>query len=253
MDGQNDEAGGDGEPPSKRRRVVETTPNPKQKPKDKPPSPPWKQIKAEGLSSFTQDGKRKSGRTNHVPLELQPPSDKRQTRGAVQKEYSKGKHGIANAHTPSFQARDAPSASVNGTKRPGSSSTTAQHPPKSPAKPASPKRSHHRKSMPSERTVTPVRSHKKSSTPKNPQSAPAQARTSKGRRSGRVQETLDDEGLNEEYRPFTLWLHGYSCYQIDKHESGENITIPCADLTPPELLHLGRSIMKVLDEYGVDL
>ena len=67
-------------------------------------------------------------------------------------------------------------------------------------------------------------------------------------------ETSDDEGLNEEeYRPFTLWLHGYSCYQIDKHESGENITIPCADLTPPELLHLGRSIMKVLDEYGVDL
>ncbi|PVH85858.1 hypothetical protein DL98DRAFT_451294 [Cadophora sp. DSE1049] len=193
VNGQHDEVGGDGEPPNKRRRVVGTTPNPKQRPKDKPPSPPWKQIKAEGLSSFTQDGKRKSGRTNHVPLELQPPSDKRQTRGAVQKEYSKGKHGIANGHNTSFQARDTPTTSVNGTKRPGSSSTPSQHPPKSPAKPASPKRSH-RKSMPSEQAATPVRSHKKFSTPKNPQSAPAQARTSKGRRSGRFVETLDDEG-----------------------------------------------------------
>ncbi|KAH7417325.1 SNF2 family N-terminal domain-containing protein [Cadophora sp. MPI-SDFR-AT-0126] len=193
VNGQHDEAGGDREPPSKRRRVVETTPNSKQKPKDKVPSPPWKQIKAEGLSSFTQDGKRKSGRTNHVPLELQPPSDKRQTRGAVQKEYSKGKHGIANGNNPPFQARDTPTTSVNGTKRPGSSSTTSHHPPKSPAKPASPKRSH-RKSMPSEQAATPVRSLKKSSTPKHPQSAPSQARTSKGRRSGRIVETLDDGG-----------------------------------------------------------
>ncbi|KAH6709224.1 SNF2 family N-terminal domain-containing protein [Leptodontidium sp. MPI-SDFR-AT-0119] len=194
VNGQQDETGEDGEPPSKRRRVIETTPNSKPKPKDKLPSPPWKEIKAEGLSSFTQDGKRKSGRTNHVPLELQPPSDKRQTRGAVQKEYSKGKHGIANGHTPSFQARDALSTSVNGTKRPGSASTPAsQHPPKSPAKPTSPKRSH-RKSMPSEQAATPVRSHKKSSTPKNPQSAPAQARASKGRRSGRVVEISGDEG-----------------------------------------------------------
>ncbi|KAK0119197.1 swr1 complex component [Cadophora gregata] len=193
VNGQHDEAEGDGEPPSKRRRVSTTTPNSKQRPKDKPPSPPWKQIKAEGLSSFTQDGKRKSGRTNHVPLELQPPSDKRQTRGAVQKEYSKGKHGIANGPTPSLQARDAPTTSINGIKRPGSSSTASQHPPKSPAKPASPKRSH-RKSMPSAQIATPVRSHKKSSTPKTPQTAPAQARTFKGRRSGKVAETLDDEG-----------------------------------------------------------
>ena len=66
-------------------------------------------------------------------------------------------------------------------------------------------------------------------------------------------DTLDDEEMNEENRAFTLWLHGYSCYMIDKYEAGEDITLPCADLTPPELLHLGKSIKKVLDEYGVDL
>lgn len=56
-------------------------------PRKKQESPPWKKIIAEGPSSFTQDGIRKSGRTNQVPFELQPPSDKRQTRGAVQKTY----------------------------------------------------------------------------------------------------------------------------------------------------------------------
>jgi hypothetical protein len=50
----------DGEPPSKRRRVSESAPNPRKKLE----SPPWKKALAEGPSSFTQDGVRKSGRTN---------------------------------------------------------------------------------------------------------------------------------------------------------------------------------------------
>ena len=40
---------------------------------------------AEGPTSFVENGRRKSGRTNIVPLELQPQSKKRQTRAAVQK------------------------------------------------------------------------------------------------------------------------------------------------------------------------
>ncbi|CZT49906.1 probable SWR1-DEAH-box protein, putative RNA helicase [Rhynchosporium secalis] len=202
LNSEHDETRSDAEPPSKRRRVTETTPNSKQRSKDKPISPPWKPIKAEGPSSFTIDGQRKSGRTNHIPLELQPPSDKRQTRGAVQKENSKGTHGIANGHTLSFQARDVPPSSVNGTKRPGSASTpSSQHPPKSPAKPPPPKRSHHRKSIPSvpsEQIITPKRSHKKKLLlPQEPQSAPAApvtARTTKGRRSGRAVENSNEVG-----------------------------------------------------------
>ena len=40
---------------------------------------------AECPTSFVENGRRKSGRTNIVPLELQPQSKKRQTRAAVQK------------------------------------------------------------------------------------------------------------------------------------------------------------------------
>src|ERR1700730_15845135 len=72
--------------PPKRRRVSEGTPSSLLRKKQE--SPPWKKIIAEGPSSFTQDGVRKSGRTNPVPLELQPPSNKRQTRGAVHKTFS---------------------------------------------------------------------------------------------------------------------------------------------------------------------
>ncbi|PMD25143.1 hypothetical protein NA56DRAFT_642924 [Hyaloscypha hepaticicola] len=187
--GHGSEDGADEEPPSKKRRVSENPTLPRRKPE----SPPWKKIIAEGPSSFTQDGIRKSGRTNHIPLELQPPSDKRQTRGAVQKSYSaKGKNGNANGLSP-FNAREVQNSSVNGSKKPISSGTTStQHLAKTPTKPVSPKRSH-RKSMTSEQASTPVRSHKKSLTPRDLQSAPAQARPVKARRSGRVGEIHNDE------------------------------------------------------------
>tara|TARA_B100000131_G_scaffold318194_1_gene361603 strand:+ start:1127 stop:1393 length:267 start_codon:yes stop_codon:yes gene_type:complete len=64
---------------------------------------------------------------------------------------------------------------------------------------------------------------------------------------------LPEEDLEEDYRPFSLWIDGWSAYVISKYEVGENVTLCCAGLNPPELLHLGRSIKKVLDEYGVDL
>ena len=186
--GHGSEDGAEGEPPSKKRRVSENPTLPRRKPE----SPPWKKIVAEGPSSFTQDGIRKSGRTNHIPLELQPPSDKRQTRGAVQKSYSaKTKNGNANGLSP-FNTREVQNASVNGSKKPSSSGTTStQHLAKTPTKPVSPKRSH-RKSMPSEQASTPVRTNKKSLTPRDLQPAPAQARSVKARRSGRVGEIHND-------------------------------------------------------------
>ncbi|TVY53475.1 Helicase SWR1 [Lachnellula cervina] len=172
-------------PPTKKRRVSETTTTPN--PRKKIESPPWKTVVAEGPTSFTQDGKRKSGRVNVIPLELQPPSGKRQTRGAQKTQSTQSKHASTNGSPP---ARDAPSPSTKGSKKPVSSTVSSQ---KSPSKSAgSPKRSH-RKSMPSEQIATPVRSHKKSSTPNIPQSAPAQARPDKKRRSGRVSEIAQDE------------------------------------------------------------
>ncbi|KAI0505120.1 SNF2 family N-terminal domain-containing protein [Xylaria bambusicola] len=69
------------ERPSKRRRVREATP-PRSIRRPKPESPPWKKVEAEGPTTFLEDGKRRSGRTNALPLELQPPSARRVTRGA---------------------------------------------------------------------------------------------------------------------------------------------------------------------------
>ncbi|CRG91522.1 hypothetical protein PISL3812_08571 [Talaromyces islandicus] len=68
-------------PPSKRRKLIEirrSTP--------RGVSPPWKKAGVEGPTSFIEGGRRKSSRTNAVPLDLQPPSAKRQTR-ATQKDY----------------------------------------------------------------------------------------------------------------------------------------------------------------------
>ncbi|KAI4138804.1 MAG: hypothetical protein LQ341_004505 [Variospora aurantia] len=69
-------------PPSKRQKttdaaIVQTPPA-----KAKAPSPPWKKFVPEGPSTFEEDGKRKSARTNRIPLDLQPQCSKRRTRAA---------------------------------------------------------------------------------------------------------------------------------------------------------------------------
>lgn len=77
------EAETNGERPSKRQKVEGLAPS--TTPRIKPESPPWKKAVADGPSSFTENGMRRSGRKNPIPLELQPPSEKRTTRGAIQK------------------------------------------------------------------------------------------------------------------------------------------------------------------------
>ena len=67
------------EPPSKKRKVAEQDAR-IQSPR--PVSPPWKRSFAEGPASFVENGRRRSGRTNLLPLELQPQASKRQTRAA---------------------------------------------------------------------------------------------------------------------------------------------------------------------------
>ncbi|KAK6076917.1 Helicase SWR1 [Seiridium cupressi] len=73
---------GTGDRPSKRLRLSTPPPNSQLK-KPKPISPPWKKFEADKPTSFTEDGKRRSGRTNFVPLEQQPQGPKRMTRGAL--------------------------------------------------------------------------------------------------------------------------------------------------------------------------
>ncbi|KAI4207075.1 MAG: hypothetical protein LQ346_000793 [Caloplaca aetnensis] len=83
---ENSNEAGFGEgPPLKRQKTAETSETAfTQTPpaKVKPPSPPWKKFITEGPSTFEEDGKRKSARTNRVPLGLQPQGTKRRTRAA---------------------------------------------------------------------------------------------------------------------------------------------------------------------------
>ena len=75
--------GKDGEPPAKKRKLADTVPTSKTLPR--PISPPWKRITVDGPTTFVEGGRRKSSRTNTIPLELQPQSATRQTRAAAHK------------------------------------------------------------------------------------------------------------------------------------------------------------------------
>lgn len=83
------------EPPSKKRKVA----GPDHRPSPRPVSPPWKRVAADGPTTFLENGRRKSGRTNVIPLALQPQSNKRQTRAQFDKtkiEYEKHPKPIYN-------------------------------------------------------------------------------------------------------------------------------------------------------------
>lgn len=107
------------EPPSKKRRLTESSLSQRSTPR--PPSPPWKKAGFDGPTSFLSEGKRRSSRTNAVPIELQSPSDKRHTRGAQNKNIGKsardGSKPAASSPLSVTQSR----ADVNG--KPGGKST----------------------------------------------------------------------------------------------------------------------------------
>lgn len=67
---------------NKKRKLADLQSRTRSPSASRPPSPPWKKFGAEGPTAFVEDGKRRSGRVNAVPLALQPPSGKRQTRRA---------------------------------------------------------------------------------------------------------------------------------------------------------------------------
>ncbi|PHH66736.1 hypothetical protein CDD81_5868 [Ophiocordyceps australis] len=73
---RNDDDDNDQRPTKRRRTRGDTTPPPGLR-KPKPESPPWRRIEAEGPTSFTQNGRRKSGRINNIPVEFQPRGNRR--------------------------------------------------------------------------------------------------------------------------------------------------------------------------------
>ncbi|KAI0385968.1 SNF2 family domain-containing protein [Hypomontagnella monticulosa] len=175
---------GDGdERPSKRRRLRDTTPNNALR-KPKPESPPWKKIEADGPTSFTENGKRRSGRTNQIPLELQPPSNKRVTRGAL--------HGH-HTPTPTKEKRSTSGNHVNGTQKHASTGKGA--PSKAPTPSAKPNT---RKSLANGSKTSP-KTRRRSPTPP-PQTTPPR-RSTRTRRSSRTLRDGFDTPTNTSTQP----------------------------------------------------
>ncbi|KAH6895957.1 SNF2 family N-terminal domain-containing protein [Thelonectria olida] len=170
----------DDERPAKRRRTQDATPpptSPSKKPK--PVSPPWKKIEADGPTSFTENGRRKSGRINTLPLELQPPGATRRTR------RSRG----ASLATP---IKPEPQLNGHSKKTPHGSHKATPAPkfaPKStPAKPTSTPT----QKAASKKPVTETRTSSRSTRRKSPSPHPQSTRHStRSRRSTRLSDTAD--------------------------------------------------------------
>ncbi|KAF2996541.1 swr1 complex component [Neopestalotiopsis sp. 37M] len=138
--------------PAKRPRLSTPPPNSLSK-KPKPISPPWKKFEAEVPTTFTEDGKRRSGRTNTVPLELQPQGRKRMTRGALtdhkgtpnSKSQVNGQHKAVSASKATPAKSNTPASKSASNKKPPpsnnkSASKTSSRRRSSPPPPVSPQR-----------------------------------------------------------------------------------------------------------------
>ncbi|MCJ1426207.1 swr1 complex component [Sticta canariensis] len=162
--------------PTKKRKLTDSAT--RQSSASRPISPPWRRIAVDGPTSFVEGGRRKSSRTNFVPLELQPPAEKRQTRAAIQKTHLRTtRFGRPSTHKSSSSTPSASQPQLNG-KRPQSSGKStgfsatksptkaSQHSPisslQTPVAPAPVKRSHKKKVPP----PSPITSSKVTASPK---------------------------------------------------------------------------------------
>ncbi|TQN72061.1 Helicase SWR1 [Colletotrichum shisoi] len=164
----------DDERPLKRRRVS-TPPAPGSAQKKKHISPPWKKVTADGPTTFIDNGRRKSGRINTIPLEFHPPSHKRMTRGALNSSppSSKNRPASTNGH--------ATTPVSNGTPKTSTRKQSATKPAPAPSKVSN------RRSTANEAKSTPRSTRKRSPSP-HTQPTRQSARTRRGRR-GSIDET----------------------------------------------------------------
>ena len=145
--------------PNKKRKLTDP-PKGKALTTLRPISPPWKKIAVEGPTSFVAEGRRKSSRTNYVPIELQPPTDKRQTRAAIHQSspVTKSRYGGASISSP--MACSASAKTLNHAKRPQSAGkATSSSASRSPSKPSQPPTSQTQNIV--DTPAPPKRSHKK--------------------------------------------------------------------------------------------
>ncbi|KAE8351554.1 SNF2 family N-terminal domain-containing protein [Aspergillus coremiiformis] len=108
-------------PPSKKRKLA--GPITSRHSSSRPASPPWKKAGVDGPTSFIQDGRRRSSRVNALPLELQPPSNKKHTRAAQKQPVGKNVFGGGKSVPSSPSVSTTPSRSDTNGRSAGS--TTA--------------------------------------------------------------------------------------------------------------------------------
>ena len=206
-------------PPNKKRKLTDPPTGKKSAPGSRPISPPWKKVAVEGPTSFVEEGRRKSSRTNYVPAQLLPEADKRKTRAVVSQgsPISKSKYGCAYKGSPlstsTSTQTQAPSSAkrpqsvgkpaVNTVGRPATKSSQSTNIMTSDDAPPPPKRSHKKKTRPP--PESPLPSH--SPQPLNPHQTRRAARSSAVETTpSRKQEPInngwhtneDDTGDNEE-------------------------------------------------------
>lgn len=116
--------GNDDERPSKRQRTQDATPSRTPR-KPKPISPPWKRFEAEGPTSYHENGRRKSGRVNSLPMEHQPPGKRRVTRGAVNPSPSSKTQSTQNSRAEQVAARTQSSSQKSASAARGSRARAA--------------------------------------------------------------------------------------------------------------------------------
>ncbi|KAF5673859.1 adenosinetriphosphatase [Fusarium heterosporum] len=100
----------DDERPLKRRRTRDSTPPQNPLKKFKPESPPWKKISADGPTSYTENGRRKSGRINTLPLD-EPPSKARSRRRSTTSAKSNGSKPKTEIQLTNGNSRKMPNGS----------------------------------------------------------------------------------------------------------------------------------------------
>ncbi|EEP77243.1 helicase SWR1 [Uncinocarpus reesii 1704] len=81
-------------PPPKRRKLADSS----SRSTPRPPSPPWKKAGIEGPTSFFDGGKRRSTRTNALPLNTQPQPAKPRTRSVQREPIVKAKRTRTGSH-----------------------------------------------------------------------------------------------------------------------------------------------------------
>lgn len=163
--------------PNKKRKLTDPPTGKKSAPGSRPISPPWKKIAVEGPTSFVEEGRRKSSRTNYVPVELLPQADKRKTRAAINhgSPLSKSKNGGAYKGSPlttsastqtqtqtASNAKQPQSAARLAVNTVGGSPTKSSKPTSAPTAsddaPPPPKRSHKKKIRPPPESPVPSQS-----------------------------------------------------------------------------------------------